>query len=155
LGLLALLLGPVEFPAKLNTFGEAGLCSLIIVNGGNVPVLFLVGCDLVVPGGTLNMLPGGSVIVFPGFVAFPVLLPKIRGTLVVPVGSLNIPTTGGPTLVGGLKRRSTTLQIGVAWRQITPACYSFFRIPINYLVCLGCTTLLPFIVICTRYSLSR
>jgi hypothetical protein len=64
LEVLVLLLGFVAFPAKPNTFGGTGLCSLVIVNAGGVPVLFPVGCALVVPGGTLKrVLPGGIMIV--------------------------------------------------------------------------------------------
>jgi hypothetical protein len=61
LEVLVSLLGFVAFPAKPNTFGGTGLCSLVIVNAGSVPVLFPVGCALVVPGGTLKVrLFGGG-----------------------------------------------------------------------------------------------
>jgi hypothetical protein len=39
IGLRVLVVGFVEFGAKLNRFGEAGLCSLVIVCVGRVPVL--------------------------------------------------------------------------------------------------------------------
>ena len=97
-----LLLGFVALPAKLSIFGDAGLCSLVIVSAGSAPVLLPVGCVLVVPGGTLNILPGGSalVLLFPGsaFVVFlmglnmlvfpgvPVLLPE---------GGSTVPKEGG------------------------------------------------------------
>jgi hypothetical protein len=79
--------------AELNTFGEAKLCSFVILRAGGIPVLFLGFVALpIVSGGTLIILPGGSVpmllvpgralvafltglnmLVFPGV---PVLLPK-------------------------------------------------------------------------------
>jgi hypothetical protein len=66
IGLPVLLLGFVVFPAKLSIFGEAGLCSLVTVNAGIVPVAFPVallvgGSAFVVPVGTLVMLPRGGV----------------------------------------------------------------------------------------------
>ncbi len=45
-----LLLGFVAFLAELNTFGEAGLCSLVMVNAGGASVLLPEGGTLVVPG---------------------------------------------------------------------------------------------------------
>jgi len=51
-----LLLGFVALGDKLTTFGEAGLCTLVIVKAGSV--LVLLPGPLVVPGGTLNILPG-------------------------------------------------------------------------------------------------
>jgi hypothetical protein len=39
IGFPVLLLGFVAFPAKLNKFGEAGLCCLVMVCAGNVPVV--------------------------------------------------------------------------------------------------------------------
>jgi hypothetical protein len=44
-----LLVGFVAFPAKLSIFGEAGLCSLVMVNVGSVPLLLFPGNALVVP----------------------------------------------------------------------------------------------------------
>lgn len=61
--MLVLLFVFVAFLAKPRIFGEAGLCSLVTVSAGSVPVLLPVGCELVVPGGTLNILPGGSALV--------------------------------------------------------------------------------------------
>jgi len=58
-----LLVGFVAFPAKLSKFGEAGLCSFVMVNVGSVPLLLFPGNALVVPGGPLIMLPGGNVLV--------------------------------------------------------------------------------------------
>jgi len=68
------LLGFVALGDKPSTFGEAGLCSLVMVCSGSVPVIFpgFVAFPIllpeVVPGGTLNILPGGSVpvLLFPG-----------------------------------------------------------------------------------------
>jgi hypothetical protein len=61
----------VAFPAKLNPFGEAGLCSFVMVKVGNVPVLLPTGAAPVVPGGTLIMLPGVKVILLRTLVRLP------------------------------------------------------------------------------------
>jgi hypothetical protein len=82
-----LLLGFVALCAKLNTFGEAGLCSLVTVNAGRVPVLLPVeGSAFVVPGGTLIMLPGGSGVP----VLLPVVIPPVENTLVPMVFTVTV-----------------------------------------------------------------
>jgi hypothetical protein len=68
-----LLLGFVTFPAKLNTFGEEGLCSLVMVCEDSVPVVLPeVGAAVILPGRTLIMLPRGNalVLLFPGGITF-------------------------------------------------------------------------------------
>jgi hypothetical protein len=98
------LTGPVLFvalPAKLSIFGEAGLCSLAMLRVGDVPVVLLE--FPIVPGGTLIMLPGGSVpvLLFPGsaFVVFLIglnifVFPGVP--VLLPEGGSTVPRRGGP-----------------------------------------------------------
>jgi hypothetical protein len=71
IGLPVLVVRFVEFGAKLNRFGEAGLCSLVVVCAGRVTVL------LPKEGSTFPKRPGreGCPLVSP-----PVLLPKEGST---------------------------------------------------------------------------
>jgi len=89
---LVLLPGFVVFPAKLSIFGVAGLCSLVTVKAGIVPVLLPAGPPLVVPGGTLNILPGGSALVL---LLGGRTLPNLGGMLVVPDLTVLLPLPGG------------------------------------------------------------
>jgi len=98
-----LLAGFVVFLPKMNAFGEAGLCSFVMVCAGSVPVVFPVFMAFpillpeVVPGGTLIILPGGSVpvLLFPGWC--------------LSVGSNNLTPYMSLTVVGGAPARSLTI----------------------------------------------